>query len=150
MARRDASALKPVPRVRQVQIVQDVVDDMLAHAREDAPNECCGLLVGSRGAIERSIRARNRDSSSTRYLIDPDDHFAAIHAARNENRRVIGAYHSHPASAPTPSPSDIAEASGGADFIYVIVSPVKPEGEVFAYTLKNGNVVPVELVRAAA
>jgi proteasome lid subunit RPN8/RPN11 len=154
MARRAAAALigevREVRGVREVRIAQSVVDEMLAHARADAPNECCGLLVGSRGAIERSIRARNRDSSSTRYLIDPDDHFAAIHAARNESRRVIGAYHSHPASAPTPSPSDIAEASGGVDFIYVIVSLVKPEGEVFAYTLKAGSVVPLELVRTTA
>ncbi len=134
--------------MKHVNISQSVIDDMLAHARLDAPNECCGLLVGNRQAILRNVRARNREASATRYLIDPDDHFAAIHAARSENRRVVGAYHSHPASAAAPSPSDIAEASGGADFIYVIVSPVKPDGEIFAYRLKNGRVVPLDLVRA--
>lgn len=115
---------------------------MLAHAREEAPNECCGLLIGNRVTIEGSVRARNRDASPTRYLIDPDDHFAAIHAARTAGTRVVGAYHSHPASAPQPSESDIAEASGGSDFVYVIVS-LTPEPEVFAYRLKHGTVVPV-------
>src|SRR3989442_6447217 len=43
---------------------------------------------------------------STRYLIDPADHFAAMRTARSNGRRVIGAYHSHPASAPTPSDSE--------------------------------------------
>ena len=45
---------------------------MLAHAREEAPRECCGLLVGKGDAVERSVRARNLDARPTRYLIDPD------------------------------------------------------------------------------
>jgi len=116
---------------------------MVAHARDEAPNECCGLLVGNRIMIESSVRARNREASPTRYLIDPEDHFAAIHAARAAGKRIVGAYHSHPASAPQPSESDIAEARWGSDFVYVIVSLKSPEAEVFAYRLKHGAVVPV-------
>jgi proteasome lid subunit RPN8/RPN11 len=126
-----------------VKIAKTVIDDVLAHAREEAPNECCGLLIGNRITIEESVRARNREASPTRYLIDPEDHFAAIHAARAAGKRVVGAYHSHPASAPQPSESDIAEARWGSDFIYVIVSLKSPEAEVFAYRLKHGTVMPV-------
>ena len=104
-----------------------VIADMLAHAREEAPRECCGLLIGGEGEIERSVRARNVDTRPARYLIDPEDHFAAIHAARSEGREVVGAYHSHPASAPVPSATDIAEANSGSEFLYVIVSPVGEE-----------------------
>jgi proteasome lid subunit RPN8/RPN11 len=128
-----------------MKIPQHVIDEMLAHARDEAPNECCGLLVGTRDSIERSIRARNREASPTRYLIDPEDHFAAIHGARTSGQRVVGAYHSHPASPPIPSESDLAEATGGSDFVYVIVSLRSVDGEVFAYRLKHGNVVPVSL-----
>ena len=126
-----------------MKIAQHVIDDVLAHARDEAPNECCGLLIGNRVTIEGSVRARNREASPTRYLIDPEDHFAAIHAARAAGKRVVGAYHSHPASAPQPSESDIAEARWGSDFVYVIVSLKSPEAEVFAYRLKHGTVVPV-------
>src|SRR5213596_2878882 len=108
---------------------------MLAHARAEAPNECCGLLVGRRGAVERAVRARNLEAGPTRYLIDPQDHFAAMKAARAEGLHVIGAYHSHPAGAAVPSPSDIAGASGGPDFLYVIVAPAS--AGVAAYLLKN-------------
>ena len=117
---------------------------MLRHARAEAPNECCGLLVGRRGAIEGSVRARNLQSSPTRYLIDPADHFAAMRAARSQGRRVIGAYHSHPASPAAPSESDVSEATGGPDFLYLIVSPL--QGELRAYYLKNGAVIFVEVV----
>jgi proteasome lid subunit RPN8/RPN11 len=128
-----------------VKVAEKVLDDMFAHARQEAPGECCGLLIGDRYSIDRNVRARNRESGTSRYLIDPDDHFAAIHAARVENRRVIGAYHSHPATAAQPSESDLAEASGGSDFLYVIISLAKTEGDVFAYRLKHGRVIPVLL-----
>ena len=125
-------------------IGQSVIDEMLAHAREAAPDECCGLLIGDRRRIEYSIRATNLQASPTRYLIDPAGHFAAIRQARSSGLRVAGAYHSHPAGTPVPSESDVAETSGGPDFLYVIASPAS--GDVRGYRLKNGAVEPVELV----
>jgi proteasome lid subunit RPN8/RPN11 len=113
------------------------VQDMLAHAREEAPRECCGLLVGKGESIARIVRAKNLDASATRYLIDPEDHFRAIRHARADGLEVIGAYHSHPSSLPLPSDTDIAEANTGADFIYVIVSPVGDA--VRAYRIDQGS-----------
>ena len=125
--------------------------ELLAHARDAAPNECCGLLVGRTGAIELSVRARNLLASPTRYQIDPVDHFGAIHGARLTGRRVVGAYHSHPAGEPVPSETDVAEASGGSDFLYVIVSLAMDASgkDIAAYRLKSGRVEPVELIDAA-
>ena len=124
-------------------IPAEVIAELLAHARSEAPNECCGLLLGRRGVISSSFRARNLEASTTRYLIDPEDHFAAMRAARERGLRVVGAYHSHPASPPAPSPSDIAEASGGADFLYVIVSLL--DETLQAFCVRNGALVVVSL-----
>ncbi len=120
-----------------------VVAEMLAHARGDAPRECCGLLIGTGDSVVRSVRARNLDAHDTRYLIDPRDHFRAIRDARAEGLEVIGAYHSHPSSAPIPSATDIAEANSGADFLYVIVSLVGDD--VRAYRIERGTVTPCPL-----
>src|SRR5688572_20772475 len=109
---------------------------MLQHAREEAPRECCGLLVGKGESVVQSVRARNLDAKATRYLIDPEDHFAAIRAARRDGLEVIGAYHSHPSSAPVPSPTDVAEANSGSDFVYVIVS--LRDDDVRAYRIHGG------------
>ena len=127
-----------------------VVADMLEHARVEVPRECCGLLIGARGEVTRSVRARNLDPQPTRFLIDPADHFAAIRGARAEGKEVIGAYHSHPSSAPVPSSTDIAEANGGSNFLYVIVSLVNDE--VRAYDCEDGQFAPVPLsvISAAA
>jgi len=117
---------------------------MVAHAREEAPRECCGLLVGRGNTVVRSVRARNLDPKATRYLINPEDHFAAIRAARADGFDVVGAYHSHPASAPVPSATDITEANSGTDFLYVIVAPETEE--VRGYRINLDGYEPMTLV----
>ena len=124
-------------------IPSSVIDDMLAHARETAPRECCGLLVGSGDTVRRSVRARNLDIRATRYLINPEDHFAAIRSARAEGAEVVGAYHSHPTTAAMPSPTDIAEADSGPDFVYVIVSLIAED--VRAFQNRGGTLTPCPL-----
>ena len=126
-----------------VEIPATVIRDMLTHAREEAPRECCGLLVGKGESVSRSVRARNLDATATRYLIDPEDHFAAIRAARVEGLEVVGAYHSHPSSAPVPSPTDVAEANNGSDFLYVIVSLLNED--VRGYRIDAGVYKPLAL-----
>ena len=116
---------------------------MLSHAREVSPRECCGLLVGKVDAVVRSVRARNLDAKATRYLIDPEDHFAAIRGARAQGLEVVGAYHSHPSTTAVPSPTDIAEANSGSDFLYVIVSLV--DEDVRAYRIDAGVCQPLAL-----
>ena len=131
-----------------VKISSAAIAEMLAHARTDAPNECCGLLLGRRLVVERIVRAHNLRASPTRFLVDPEDHFAAMRSARTDGIHVIGAYHSHPSSAPEPSASDIAEANSGADFLYVIVSPAAEVGaELRAYFVKNGAVTYADVER---
>jgi len=116
---------------------------MLAHARAELPRECCGLLIGKGNDVTRSIRARNVDAQATRYHIDPSDHFAAIRSAREDGLEVIGAYHSHPETAAVPSPTDIAEADSGADFLYAIVSLL--DDDVRVYRIAAGICKPLTL-----
>jgi proteasome lid subunit RPN8/RPN11 len=131
----------------RVTIPAEVIADMLAHARQEVPRECCGLLIGHDRTVVRAVRATNRDDVPTRrYLIDPADHFAAIRSARVESKEVIGAYHSHPAGTAVPSTTDLAEANSGPDFLYVIVSPMS--GEVRAYRYEGKGFTPYALTLA--
>ena len=90
-----------------------------AHARESWPLECCGLLIGTAGAVDAIYRARNVLASPARYLVCPEDHFAAIRFGRAKGLEVVGAYHSHPEGRPRPSETDRHEAHGEG-FTYVI------------------------------
>lgn len=123
-----------------------VLDELVAHARAEAPLECCGLLIGTHGRITAAHRARNLLRSPSRYQIDPRDHFAALRASRGAGSSVVGAYHSHPRSSPEPSPTDLAEADA-PDFVHLIVG-LAPAGSqtIRAYLLSPGAFTPLRLV----
>jgi [CysO sulfur-carrier protein]-S-L-cysteine hydrolase len=122
-----------------------VIDAMIAHARAEAPLECCGLLVGGDSRIEECQPARNLKHSPVAYLVDPQQHFEAIRKARRSGRAVVGAYHSHPDSPAIPSPTDVAEAYDPT-LLYVIVSLQHGAAEVRAYQIETGNFSEVSFV----
>lgn len=112
---------------------------MIGHARETAPLECCGLLIGTGDDSVEAVRARNiAEEPATRFLVDPEDHFRARRAARERGLEVVGFYHSHPGSAPEPSPRDLAEFSYPGH-LYAIVSLRREPAEVSLFRFDGGN-----------
>ena len=103
-----------------IEIAGSALAAIHAHAREDAPRECCGMLIGSGARVVRAMRAANLEPGTTRFLIDPHDHIAALKWARERQLDVVGFYHSHPRSAAFPSERDLAE-SGYAGLLHLIV-----------------------------
>jgi proteasome lid subunit RPN8/RPN11 len=117
---------------------------VLAHARADAPRECCGLLIGKGDRVAASVRARNLADGTTRFQIDPRDHIDALRSARARQLDVIGFYHSHPRSQAYPSETDVAE-SGYAEAMHLIAG-VGAEGEpqVRLFVIGTGSIVELE------
>jgi proteasome lid subunit RPN8/RPN11 len=119
---------------------------MIAHAREEAPNECCGLLAGRPGRVDAVVRCTNLDASPVRFRLDPKQHIDTNRRLRGSACAVIGVYHSHPASPAMPSETDVAEAHY-PEFVWIIVSLLRAEApEVRAYSIADGMVMPVEIV----
>ncbi len=86
------------------------LERILAHANEEKPNECCGLLGGDQYEKVTSIyKLRNVASSKIdSYEAAPEDLFAAQREMRERSEQLLGIYHSHPRSAdPTPSQTDV-------------------------------------------
>jgi proteasome lid subunit RPN8/RPN11 len=130
----------------RVTLPNDVADRMIAHAREAAPQECCGLLVGNAGAVWDAVPTTNVSAvAGHRYQIDPVEHFAVIRRARAQALDVIGAYHSHPSGPPVPSRTDLTESFGAFLFVIVGLAPRTPR--IAAWERIGGNFVPVTLVR---
>lgn len=128
-----------------MKISEAVLAAIEAHARETAPEECCGLLLGTAAAITGSVRTCNAASDPLRrYVIDPREHFAAIRQARARRLEIVGAYHSHPQSAPVPSATDRRDAFD--HFIFAIVGLRGTAAEIRAWRLEGGNFAEVSLV----
>jgi len=76
--------------------------DMVAHARETYPNECCGAMLGTidgdEKRVETSMRLKNafEGEQAARYELRPEDLMAADREARARKLDLIGIYHSHP------------------------------------------------------
>lgn len=127
-----------------MRVRREVLDHIVAHARAEAPLECCGLLIGTAALVDESYPVANLRRSATRFEVDPAGHFAAIRKARASARTVIGAYHSHPASPARPSETDVHEANDPA-FLHLIVSLSHAEPELRGYRIRNGSVEPLPL-----
>jgi proteasome lid subunit RPN8/RPN11 len=119
-----------------IRLANGVVDAVIAHAREAAPAECCGLLVGRGDEIVAAVRARNIASEPTRFLIDPHDHIDGRRDARRRGLEVVGFYHSHPRSAAVPSETDVAEATY-TGHLYLIVSLAGDTAETRLFRLEK-------------
>jgi len=114
------------------------LDAAISHAREAAPAECCGVLLGSGEVVTEARRTRNRAIDQNRFLIDPVDHIDARREARARGLAVVGFYHSHPHSAPVPSPTDLEEASY-PDHLYLIVGLSGDEPDARLYRFEAGR-----------
>jgi len=85
-------------------------DDIISHARDAAPHECCGLIGGStNGRVQTIYPAKNVAADPlVTYEAAAEDLFAAQRAMRERGEQLLAIYHSHPrASTPEPSPTDV-------------------------------------------
>jgi len=74
------------------------IDEMIAHARQEAPLECCGVLGGRDGRVLKLYQATNAEHSRYCYNIDSQDLFNINRECEENGWQFLGIYHSHTAS----------------------------------------------------
>lgn len=132
--------------MKQVLIAKSILQKMIAHALQEAPNECCGVIGGTGNRLETWYPMRNDQSSPTRYFGNPPDLFSAVKSMRNQGEEMTGIYHSHPTSPAYPSTTDIEE-NGYPGLYYFIISLAGEEPDVQCFhILEEGTVILFEVV----
>ena len=106
-----------------LKITREHVDAIIAHAREDHPDEACGVIVGSEGTDvpTRLVRMTNADRSPTFFRFDPQEQFELYKTMSAAGEEIIVVYHSHTSTEAYPSRTDISLASEPQAH-YVLVS----------------------------
>ena len=151
MSEGDAPELVTIPR--------SLVDEMVAHAREDLPNEACGIVHAKDGAPVTVHRVTNVAASPYRFAMHGMEQIR-LEQARDENGETLFAiYHSHVASRAYPSQTDVRLAffpPGEVDqepaypgTLYILVSLAEEPPPVHAYHILEGGVIeeqPIEIV----
>jgi len=141
---------------------------ILEHARTEAPKECCGLLAGKSGRVERVYRITNRADRAVdlfaerglmpqsgadpsrlpneRYVMDPEELFRALREIEAAALDHLANYHSHPATPPWPSRTDVEFAAYWPHVAHLICSLVDPDQPTLrAFRIVNGQVCEVPI-----
>jgi proteasome lid subunit RPN8/RPN11 len=129
-----------------MRISQSLIDEMVAHAREDLPNECCGMVGGVDGEATVVVRVANAAATPLRYEMDPQEQYNALKSIEDGGGELLAIYHSHTKSAAYPSQTDVNQAVAWPEQIYVIVSLADPDApDVKAYWLKDLKIADAEI-----
>ena len=126
-------------------VPQEVRKAILEHARAEAPNEACGLVLVREGRAERYEPGRNAAASPYRFEleVDPELWFA------EDDGYELAVFHSHISAEPRPSRTDVENIGLWAGRPYLILS--LRTGELAGWRIADGEVdsIPVETTNAA-
>jgi [CysO sulfur-carrier protein]-S-L-cysteine hydrolase len=123
-----------------VVIAAPVREALVEHAKAEAPNEACGLVVLRDGVAERYVPGRNAAASPYRFELDvpPETWFL------EDEGYELAVFHSHLSSPPRPSRTDVENVGLWAGRPYLIYT-VRTD-ELAGWTISNGSVEPLEIV----
>jgi proteasome lid subunit RPN8/RPN11 len=127
-----------------MRLPKTMVDEMLEHAREESPNECCGMIGASNGEARSLYRARNAEASPLRYNLDPTDQFRIMKEMEERGEELAAIYHSHTSSPAYPSQTDVNLAAY-PDAVYIIVSLADGKRPLRAFWIREGEIDETEL-----
>jgi [CysO sulfur-carrier protein]-S-L-cysteine hydrolase len=123
-----------------LRLSREHIEEIIAHAREEAPNECCGIIAGENGRAVKLFRAKNAEASPYRYSVDSKDLFLIHRECEANDWTFLAIYHSHTASEAYPSPTDVRLAFWPEAY-YVLVSLQEPEKPVVrAFRIMDGEI----------
>ena len=124
------------------------IDEMIAHAQKDAPNECCGIIAGEEGRAVKLFRAKNAEASPWRYSVEPKDLFRIFREVEENGWSFLAIYHSHTASEAYPSPTDVRLAFWPEAYYVLVSLQDADKPAVRAFRILEGKITEEEIAVA--
>lgn len=125
-------------------ISQQIIDQIIDHAKHGLPEEVCGYLAGTGKDVTRQFQLTNIDHSPEHFSFDPAEQFQVVREVRKESLVILANYHSHPETPARPSQEDIRLAYD-PEISYVIVSLAAELPDVKSFRIRNGEVEKEEI-----
>lgn len=123
-----------------------LLDQIVAHARRDHPDECCGFVATVDGRAVSVHEAANVAASPYRFEIGSRELYDAVTAIEAAGHEIGAIYHSHTRSAPYPSQTDVNFAANWPGLEWLIVGTSGSDAEIRSYRIDEGRVVEAEVV----
>lgn len=120
-------------------------EEIIAHARDHWPRECCGVIAGKNGEITQLHRLTNLEQSVNRYLFDDEEFFRVYWEIENRGEELLSVYHSHPVTVAYPSKTDV-EFAFWPEAVYLICSlEVEAASVIRGFRIVDGAISELEL-----
>jgi proteasome lid subunit RPN8/RPN11 len=129
-----------------MRIAADLYEQMVAHAREEAPNECCGMVATRDGQVVRVYPTTNVEASPFRFVIDGAEQLRVYNEIESAELDLGAIYHSHTRTEPRPSQTDINFSQAWPGVLWIIVGLAGDEVEVRTWRIDGGTVTEAELL----
>jgi len=133
----------------KLEIPRYIFEDMLEQARAEAPIECCGILAGRHGRVEKLYKMANAEHRCDHFMMEPEQQFEAVKDIRSSSLDMLAIYHSHPETPARPSVEDTRLALT-PNVVYVILSLQPNSGPAMkGFQIEDGTVgeVPIDVVQ---
>ena len=135
-----------------LELERQYADEIVAHALEEDPNECCGILAGQDGRVTRLYRMTNTEHSPYRYNMDGKELYLTYHEIDDNGWDLLAIYHSHTHTEAHPSATDVRMAtwpdgkSIWPEAYYILVSLMdKRSPAIRAFRIEDGTISEQEL-----
>ncbi|PZS08685.1 MAG: peptidase [Solirubrobacterales bacterium] len=128
-----------------MRIARELYDEMVSHARAEAPNECCGMVSVRDGTVVKVYPTANTEASPLRFVIAGQDQIRIYNEIELAGLELGAIYHSHTRTAPEPSQTDISFAASWPGVEWIIVGLADGEVEVRSWQIHDGRVAEAEL-----
>ncbi len=125
-----------------MQVDEALVAEMVAHAREDFRDECCGLVAMRDGVAVEVRRTENLAHTWLKFEMDGLEVLRALDDFEESGAELGAIYHSHTKTPPYPSQTDINFAANWPGVEWIIIGLTSRDGEatVRTYVIEDGNV----------
>ena len=122
-----------------------MLDAIVAHARRDHPDECCGVVAGRDGVATRMFEMENAERSPTGFVFDSAEWLRVYRDIDDADEEPLAVYHSHTMTEAYPSRTDIRWSATAGFPHWLLVSTRTDEPEIRSYIIDDGVVTEEEV-----
>jgi proteasome lid subunit RPN8/RPN11 len=127
-----------------IRIPESIYHNIVEHAKRESPLECCGILSGKDGTVEKAFEIRNEEQSPVRYSMSSQDQLRVFDEMDRKSLDMVAIYHSHTHTIPYPSETDVKLAFY-PEVISVIISLEEETPAVKAFRIRENAISTEEI-----
>lgn len=128
-----------------IRIPKPIYNAIVDHARKESPLECCGILGGRDGTVEKTFEISNTEKSPIRYSMSPQEQLKVFEEMERETLEMVAIYHSHTHTIPFPSETDVKLAFYPEVFSIIISLKEEKNPQVKAFRIQEEAIYPEEI-----